>query len=63
VPEYVNIILLSLAIYGMYQGIEIKHPLFTILFVTLIEAFLTSVTEILAYFFVPAGKYIMAPIE
>jgi hypothetical protein len=48
VPEYVNIILLSLAIYGMYQGIV---------------AFLTSVTEILAYFFVPAGKYIMAPIE
>jgi hypothetical protein len=61
VPEYVNVILLSLAIYGMYQGIKIKHPLYTILFTALIVALLSSVTDILAFFFVSTKQYIKGP--
>ena len=36
VPEYFNLIVLIVGVYGMYQGIEITHPLYAILFVNLI---------------------------
>jgi len=35
-PDHANLILLLFAVYGMYQGIEIRHPLYSVLFMNLI---------------------------
>ncbi len=32
IPEYVNLAFLTIGLYGMYQGIEIVHPLYAILY-------------------------------
>ena len=59
VPEYINIILLAIAIRGTYQGIEIKHPLYTILFTNLIFVFIMSMGDIIGYALIPIKKYVL----
>ena len=58
-PEYINAILLSLAIHGMYQGIEIKHPLYTILFTKLIIVFMTSLVDVIGHALLPFKNFVM----
>ena len=45
-PDIVNIILLTVSLVLMYQGIEISHPIYGSLFCNLGSALLTSVAEI-----------------
>lgn len=58
-PEYINAILLSLSIHGMYQGIEIKHPLYTILFTKLIIVLMTSLVDVIGYALLPFKNFVM----
>jgi hypothetical protein len=57
IPEYFNWIFLILGIYGMYQGIEIQHPLYAILFLNLIVPFVFTSINIVAFFFIPIYKF------
>ena len=45
-PDIVNIILLTVSLVLMYQGIEISHPIYGSLFCNLASALMTSVAEI-----------------
>ena len=56
-PEIFNVILLLISIRQMYQGIEILHPVFLILFCNLIATFLSSTMSIFAYLFEACIKY------
>ena len=59
VPEYINVFLVITALYGMYQGIEIKHPLYSILFSNMIITLATSLVDIIAYGLIPINKYVI----
>jgi hypothetical protein len=48
-PELLNVILLGLGVYEMHQGIEIGHPVFAVLFVNLIVAFISSVLGLVSF--------------
>ena len=59
VPEYVNFPFLLVTIFGMYQGIEIRHPLYAVLFLNLIVAFATTVTHIVGFTVLPIDKFVI----
>ena len=59
IPDYFNIFFLLLALFGMYHGVEISHPLYSMLFVNLIIPLSASVTNICAYQIVSTERYIM----
>lgn len=44
-PDCVGIFILLLAVFGMYYGIEVRHPLYAILYANLIFALLCSLTS------------------
>jgi hypothetical protein len=48
-PEYFNFIFLFIAIYGMYHGIEIQHPLYAVLFSNIVFPLLTTSIDIVAF--------------
>jgi hypothetical protein len=59
-PDYVGLLILSSGLYGMYQGIEVQHPLYAILFINLIIPSVLSMVDILAFVVIaPIEKYIM----
>jgi hypothetical protein len=37
IPDCASLLLLMSGIYGMFQGIEIGHPIYTVLFTNLVE--------------------------
>jgi hypothetical protein len=47
--DALNTILLSIGIVQMYNGIEIGHPVFRVLFCNLVAAFMSSVVNVIAY--------------
>ena len=57
-PEYLNFVVLLLAVYGMYQGIEIQHPLYSVLFLNLIIPLCLTVINIIGFVFITSSKYI-----
>ena len=57
IPEYINILFLLIGLYGMYQGIEIVHPLYAILFLNLVVASLTSILNMVAFPILPIKQY------
>ena len=57
-PEYFNLFFLSCGLYGMYQGIEIAHPLYAVLFLNLIVPLISSILDISVFFFISTNKYI-----
>ena len=57
-PEYLNLVILLFAVYGMYQGIEIQHPLYAILFLNLIVPLCLTIVDTIAYGFISSNKYI-----
>jgi len=47
IPDIINIVLVLLSIRQMYHGIEISHPVYSILFCDLVSASLASISEIM----------------
>jgi hypothetical protein len=58
-PEYFNLFFLFCGIYGMYQGIEISHPLYAVLFQNLIVSLISSVLDIIVFWFISNYKYVI----
>ena len=58
-PEYFNLCFLSCGLYGMYQGIEISHPLYAVLYLNMIVPLITSILDIVVFFFVSTYNYIL----
>jgi len=58
VPEYFNLFFLSCALYGMYQGIEIAHPLYAVLFLNLIIPLISTIFDIIVFFFISSVSYV-----
>ena len=58
VPECINLFFLLIAIYGMYVGIEIHHPLYAIMFLDLIVALIFTLINIVTFFVVTIEKFI-----
>ena len=59
IPEFINLTFLIIGVYTIYQGIEIHHPLYAILFVNLLVALFVTVVNISAAPFIHIEKYIM----
>ena len=57
-PEFCNCLLLGIGLYEMYQGIEIGHPVYAILFSNLLVAFIFSFIGIFAFFTTFGPAYI-----
>ncbi len=57
-PELLNFVFLLVGIYEMYQGIEIQHPLYSILFLNLTFAWFSSFINVTAFSFVIDGTYL-----
>ena len=57
-PEYINFVILLFAVYGMYQGIEIQHPLYAILFLNLIVPLCFTVVDMIGFVFMSCNKYV-----
>jgi hypothetical protein len=36
IPDIISLLILVLALLGMYQGIEISHPVFSVLFANMV---------------------------
>jgi hypothetical protein len=52
-PECFNIIVLTSVLIPMYNGIEIEHPIYKILFCSLFVSLLSSITSFVCFFFNP----------
>jgi hypothetical protein len=48
-PEFFNLILLTIVICQMYNGIEIQHPIYKIVFCNLCVSFLSSLMSVAAF--------------
>ena len=57
VPEFVNFILLTIGLLEMYQGIEIGHPIYAILFANLLVALSSSFLGIISFFTLKGTPY------
>jgi hypothetical protein len=57
ISDVINTILLLVGILQMYNGIEIEHPVFRVLFWNLIVAFFLSAVSVIIYFFEKIIKY------
>jgi hypothetical protein len=58
VPEYFNLVFLLLGIYGMYQGIEIQHPLYAMIFLNLIVALFFTLLDLAVFFFLSTDRFV-----
>jgi len=58
VPEYFNLVFLLAGIYGMYQGIEIKHPLYAVIFLNLIVALFFTLLDLAVFFFLSTDRFV-----
>jgi hypothetical protein len=58
-PEYINLFFLTCGLYGMYQGIEIGHPVYAVLFLNLIVSTMSTVLDIVVFFFMSTNKYVL----
>jgi hypothetical protein len=58
IPELIYLLIFLLGIYGMYQGIEIQHPLYAVLFLNLLVPSTFTVVNIFAFPFISTEKYI-----
>ncbi len=57
-PEYVCFVFLLIGMYTMFHGIEIIHPLYTVLFLNLLVSCLSTVINIAAFSLVSIEKYV-----
>jgi hypothetical protein len=56
--EMLNLLFLTMGCLGMYNGIEIQHPMYMVLFNNLIQALLSTVTNLILFLFLPFDKLI-----
>ena len=56
--DIVNLLLLILGIYGMYNGIEICHPLYMVLFINLVQATISTAANLFFFPFIAFDQYI-----
>jgi hypothetical protein len=56
-PECSNAVFLMAGIYGMFHGIEISHPLYAVLFLSLWVPFLATAAELAAFCFVSSETF------
>jgi hypothetical protein len=61
-PELSGLVLLTLGIGGLYNGTEIGHPVYSLLFANLIFPWFVTVIDISAIFFLPLQNWLrLAP--
>ena len=61
-PEILDLVLLALGIGGLYNGTEIGHPVYSLLFANLIFPCFVTVINISAIFFLPLQNWLrLAP--
>ena len=58
IPDIWDLFFLSFGIFGMYQGIEIGHPVYALLFSNLGFAFFATCIDLLALFLLPFKVWI-----
>ena len=51
-PDILSIVLLTLAIHGMYLGIEVGHPIYSVLFANIIFPLVFTLAGTVAFFFI-----------
>jgi hypothetical protein len=44
-PDCANVTVLLIGLYGMYQGIEVQHPLYAVLFLNLAVSWISSLVN------------------
>ncbi len=57
-PEFVNLIILMIGIYGMYQGIEIQHPLYAVLFLNISFSWFSTFINLSAFTVISTRTYL-----
>ena len=57
-PEFVNLVILFIGIYGIYQGIEIQHPLYAVLFLNISFSWFSTFINLSAFTFISTGTYV-----
>jgi hypothetical protein len=58
-PEYFNLLFLICGLYGMYQGIEIGHPVYAVLFLNLLVPTISTILDIAVFFFLSTYNYVL----
>ena len=61
--EVIGFILLGLGVYGMYQGIEIAHPVYSVLFLNLCFNFGVTIFNLVLVIFVPLNVWVRTTIN
>ena len=56
--DIVNLLFLILGIYGMYNGIEIGHPLYMVLFINLIQATISTTANLCCFPLIAFDQYV-----
>jgi len=59
IPECLDLLILVLAVYGMYQGIEILHPLYAVLFADLILPIIFTIINITSFSFITPIRFLV----
>ena len=57
-PELLNFIFLVLGLFGMYNGIEIQHPLYATVFFNLLVALLFTIIDMISLLFLSVDKFV-----
>jgi len=57
IPDILDFVLLLVAIYGMYQGIEISHPVYALLFSNLVFPFVVTTLNLTFFLILPFNTW------
>ena len=63
IGEVIGFILLGLGVCGMYQGIEIAHPVYSVLFLNLCFNFGVTIFNLVLVIFVPLNVWVRTTIN
>ena len=57
-PEYANLLLFIAGIFGMYNGVEISHPIFSVLFANLVMGLVSTILNISGFILLGLERYL-----
>ena len=57
-PEYANLLLFIAGIFGMFNGVEISHPIFSVLFTNLVMGLISTFLNIFGFIFLSFERYL-----
>ena len=57
-PEVLDLILLAAGLIGMYRGIKIGHPVYSLLFTNLVFPFVATVVNVVTLFVIPLSTWL-----